>query len=138
MKGKLIRGRIDGWFVEYVNHEQVYPRSGRDAGGNEKYEYITKYVNYYPTENEIERASKNINKEVEFSFGYKTQSDYYVGINAHAIINWKYSEKPNWDDVRFFLKNYITEQGMSAKYVDWGMCVNMLEANFNAPTKKDV
>ena len=39
------------WFVEYKKYEQTYPRSGRDAQGNEKYDWIQKQLEVYNPKN---------------------------------------------------------------------------------------
>jgi hypothetical protein len=57
------------WVIQYTKHEQVYPRSGRDAGGNEIYDFV---------DHEIEVESNN---QVIFKEGKKVKfnvSEVYV------------------------------------------------------------
>jgi hypothetical protein len=63
-KGKVIQ--IDSTvLVEYENYEQVYPRSGRDMQGNEKYGFVTRQRTVHP--DDMPWISSIVGKEVDMS-----------------------------------------------------------------------
>jgi hypothetical protein len=56
----VLKQQNDKWFVEYKKYEQVYPRSGRDAQGNEQYDWVIKQLEVYNPNNLTLEEDKNI------------------------------------------------------------------------------